>query len=189
VRFINPESSSVASDLLYSIVPNGARAIRHGLRLGEDTRLRLPLGSSGERFAASRAEESFMAARGHKDIFARDIVWGQGTGPGIQYARFLLDEENAATSPMVILSKFEPGEVVEPHTHGCNYFEYIIEGSQRVGKVDFKVGDVRWASAGTGYGPIVVGPEGCTVLIVFQEAAKSNTIPLGKAKAKLEANA
>ena len=32
------------------------------------------------------------------------------------------------------------------------------------------------------YGPIVVGPEGCTVLIVFQEAAKSNTIPLGKAK-------
>lgn len=121
-------------------------------------------------------------ARGHKDIFARDIVWGQGTGPGIQYARFLLDEENAGGSPMVILSKFEPGEVVEPHTHGCNYFEYIIEGSQRVGKTNFAAGDVRWASAGTGYGPIVVGPEGCTVLIVFQEAAKSNTIPLGKAK-------
>jgi hypothetical protein len=30
-----------------------------------------------------------------------------------------------------------------------------------------------------------VGPAGCTVLIVFQEAAKSNTIPLGKAKGKL----
>jgi len=128
-------------------------------------------------------------ARGHKDIFAKDIAWGQGTGPGIQYARFLLDEENAATSPMVILSKFEPGEVVDPHTHGCNYFEYIIEGSQRVGKVNFERGDVRWAAAGTGYGPIVVGPEGCTVLIVFQEAAKSNTIPLGKAKKLAEAAA
>lgn len=128
-----------------------------------------------------------MAGRGHKDIFAEDIVWGQGTGPGIQYARFLLDEENAAASPMVILSKFAPGEVVDPHTHGCNYFEYIIEGSQKVGKVEFKAGDVRWASAGTGYGPIKVGPEGCTVLIVFQEAAKSNTIPMGKAKKKLEA--
>ena len=128
-----------------------------------------------------------MAARGHagsghRDIFAADIAWGQGASPGIQYARFLLDEDNAASSPMVILSKFEPGEVVDPHTHGCNYLEYIIEGSQRVGKTDFAKGDVRWARAGTGYGPIVVGPEGCTVLIVFQEAAKSNTIPLGKVR-------
>ena len=128
-----------------------------------------------------------MAGRGHKDIFAADIAWGQGTSPGIQYARFLLDEENAATSPMVILSKFQPGEVVDPHTHGTNYFEYVIEGEQTVGKTTFRAGDIRWASAGTGYGPITIGPEGCTVLIVFQEAAKSNTIPLGKAKAKLAA--
>jgi anti-sigma factor ChrR (cupin superfamily) len=123
-----------------------------------------------------------MAGRGHKDIFAQDIEWHRGTGDGIRYARFLLDEENAASSPMVILSKFEPGEVVDPHTHGCNYFEYIIEGSQMVGKTNFATGDVRCASAGAGYGPITVGPEGCTVLIVFQEAAKSNTIPLGKAR-------
>ncbi|RZK02646.1 MAG: hypothetical protein EOO76_05970 [Novosphingobium sp.] len=123
-----------------------------------------------------------MAGRGHKDIFADDIAWGQGASPGIQYARFLLDEDNAATSPMVILSKFAPDEVVEPHTHDCNYLEYIIEGSQMVGKASFTKGDLRWAKAGTGYGPIVVGPEGCTVLIVFQEAAKSNTIPLGKAR-------
>ncbi len=122
----------------------------------------------------------------HKDIFAQDIVWGQGSGPGIQYARFLLDEQNAATSPMVIMSKFEPGAEVEPHAHGCNYFEYIIEGSQKVGKLNFKAGDVRWASGNTGYGPIKVGPEGCTVLIVFQEAAKGIMIPKGKAKDKLE---
>lgn len=125
-------------------------------------------------------------ARGHKDIFAKDIAWAPGAGPGIQYARFLLDEADAARSPMVILSKFAPGEVVQPHTHGCNYLEYVIEGSQMVGKTNFAAGDVRWASAGTGYGPITVGPDGCTVLIVFQEAAKSNTIPLGRAKAKLE---
>jgi anti-sigma factor ChrR (cupin superfamily) len=134
-------------------------------------------------------QQTAMAGKGHKDIFAKDIEWRPGTGDGIQYARFLLDEDNAATSPMVILSKFEPGEVVDPHTHGCNYFEYIIEGSQMVGKTNFVTGDVRWASAGTGYGPIKVGPEGCTVLIVFQEAAKSNTIPLGKAKMVAEAAA
>jgi anti-sigma factor ChrR (cupin superfamily) len=128
-----------------------------------------------------------MASRGHKDIFAKDIVWNEGAEPGVRYARFLLDEASAATSPMVILSKFEPGAEVDPHTHGCNYLEYIIEGSQRVGKVNFEAGDVRWAAGGAGYGPIKVGPEGCTVLIVFQEAAKAITIPLGKARKKLEA--
>lgn len=124
-----------------------------------------------------------MAKRGHKDIFASDITWADGSAPGIRYARFLLDDADPAASPMVILSKFAPGAVVEPHTHGCNYLEYIIEGSQMVGKVNFEAGDVRWAAGGTGYGPITVGPDGCTVLIVFQEAAKSNTIPLGKSAA------
>jgi anti-sigma factor ChrR (cupin superfamily) len=126
-------------------------------------------------------ENRAMTARGHKDVFADDIAWAEGTAPGVQFARFLLDEENRTTSTMVILSKFAPGAEVEPHTHGCNYLEYIIEGSQRVGKVNFKAGDVRWAAGGTGYGPIKVGPDGCTVIIVFAEAAKGIAIPLGKA--------
>ncbi len=123
-----------------------------------------------------------MAGRGHRDIFARDIEWGQGTGPGIQYARFLMDEDDT-NSPLIILTKFAPGEVVDPHTHGTNYFEYVIEGEQTVGKTVFGKGDMRFAKAGTGYGPIVIGPEGCTVVIVFQEATAANTIPVGKAKA------
>jgi len=122
-----------------------------------------------------------MAVREHRDIFAKDVAWADGSAPGVRYARFLLDDGNPVTSPMVILSKFAPGSMVEPHTHGCNYLEYIIEGSQMVGKVNFTAGDVRWAAGGTGYGPIMVGPEGCTVIIVFQEAAKGNAIPLGKA--------
>ena len=123
-----------------------------------------------------------MAGRGHRDIFARDIVWGQGSGPGVQYARFLMDEDDTG-SPLVILSKFAPGEVVDPHTHGTNYFEYVIEGQQTVGKTVFGPGDVRFAKAGAGYGPIIIGPQGCTVVIVFQHATGANTIPLGKTKA------
>jgi anti-sigma factor ChrR (cupin superfamily) len=130
-----------------------------------------------------------MAGRGHKDIFAGDIPWAEGVSPGVRYARFLLDEANAAQSPMVILSTFALGAEVEPHTHGCNYLEYIIEGSQTVGKTRFGKGDVRWAAGGAGYGPIKVGPEGCTVLIVFQEARGGVTIPLGKARQKVEAPA
>lgn len=123
-----------------------------------------------------------MAGRGHKDIFASDIQWLKGSSSGIQYASFPLDEDDADASPMVVLAKFGPDELVAPHTHACNYFEYIVEGSQMVGKVTFEAGDVRWVAAGTGYGPIKVGSHGCTVLIVFTEGAKSAPILLGKAK-------
>jgi anti-sigma factor ChrR (cupin superfamily) len=127
-----------------------------------------------------------MAGRGHRDIFAKDIIWGQGTGPGVQYARFLMDEDDTS-SPLIILTRFAPGEVVDPHTHGTNYFEYVVSGEQTVGKTRFGPGDIRFANARTGYGPIVIGPEGCTVVIVFQDATGANTIPLGKAKALAEA--
>ncbi len=129
-----------------------------------------------------------MAGRGHRDIFAKDIEWSRGSGGGIQYARFLMDEDDT-TSPLVILTKFEAGEVVAPHTHGTNYFEYVIAGEQTVGKTTFGPGDVRFAKAGTGYGPITIGPEGCTVVIVFQNATGANMVPLGKAKAKAMAEA
>ncbi|MEO6717290.1 MAG: hypothetical protein ABIM50_08595 [Novosphingobium sp.] len=124
-----------------------------------------------------------MAGRGHRDIFAKDIAWGKGSTDGVDYARFLMDEGDN-TSPLIILTKFASGEVVEPHTHGTNYFEYVISGEQTVGKTSFGPGDIRFAKAGTGYGPIRIGPEGCTVVIVFQQATGANTILLGKAKAK-----
>ena len=129
-----------------------------------------------------------MAARGHRDIFAKDMQWAQGSGLGVQYARFLMDEDDT-TSPLIILTRFAPGEVVDPHTHGTNYFEYVIEGEQTVGKTRFGPGDVRFAKAGAGYGPISIGPEGCTVVIVFQDASGANTIPLGKAKVGVGARA
>lgn len=123
-----------------------------------------------------------MSARGHTDIFAHDIEWRPGTDPGVTYARFPMDPGNPQ-APLVILSRFEPGSRVAAHTHDTNYFEYIIEGEQTVGKTTFRTGDVRQVTGGTGYGPIVVGPQGCTVLIVFQEAANSIMVPMPRAKA------
>jgi anti-sigma factor ChrR (cupin superfamily) len=117
-----------------------------------------------------------MLAR-HRDILASEIAWAPGLEPGIQYARFLLDETNPS-SPMIVLSRFDPNSTVVSHTHDTNYFEYIIEGEQTVGKTKFGVGDVRLVTAGTGYGPIQVGPQGCTVLIVFEKASNAMTIPL-----------
>jgi anti-sigma factor ChrR (cupin superfamily) len=113
-----------------------------------------------------------MTGKGHRDIPAAQVEWRAGSGDGIRYARFPLDEANPH-APNVILTVFGPGVEVSPHTHACNYFEYIIEGEQTVGKVTFGKGDVRLVKGGTGYGPIKVGPEGCTVLIVFEDGSRS----------------
>jgi anti-sigma factor ChrR (cupin superfamily) len=118
----------------------------------------------------------------HKHIFAADVEWREGSYNGIQYARFPMDDTNT-TSPTMILSKFEPGVLVPAHTHASNYFEYIIEGEQTVGKQSFAKGDVRLVKGGTGYGPIVVGPNGCTVLIVFEDGSRSLTETLPRTRA------
>jgi anti-sigma factor ChrR (cupin superfamily) len=113
-----------------------------------------------------------VSYKGHRDIHADDIEWRKGSEEGIRYARFPINAENPH-SPNVILSTFGPGTEVAPHTHDCNYFEYIIEGEQKVGKVNFGKGDVRLVTGGAGYGPIKVGPRGCTVLIVFEDGSRS----------------
>jgi anti-sigma factor ChrR (cupin superfamily) len=123
-----------------------------------------------------------MSAGGHRDVFASDIEWHKGTGEGIAYARFRTDDANPS-SPSIVLSKFEPGVVVDPHTHDTNYFEYILAGQQTVGKTTFGVGDVRIVKGGTGYGPIKVGPQGCTVLIVFEDGSGARMVMLPRKKA------
>ena len=122
-----------------------------------------------------------MSGRNHQYIFAADVQWRQGSDDGIQYAHFRMDETNPS-SPTMILSKFEPGARVPAHTHDSNYFEYIIEGEQAIGKQTFGKGDIRLVKGGTGYGPIVVGPNGCTVLIVFEDGSRSmlETLPRKK---------
>lgn len=126
-----------------------------------------------------------MTSKRHEDVFARDMNWID-SGQGAQFVRFSLDDANAESTPQVVIARFDPDERVIPHTHRCNYLEYIVSGSQKVGKTWFEAGDVRRVSASTGYGPILIGPDGCTVLIVFQEGGKSAPIPLGSAAAMLE---
>jgi len=115
----------------------------------------------------------------HKNVFAEEIAWNTDQ-QGVRFAQFALAEDCSTDPPAVVLAEFAPGEQVPAHTHACNYLEYIVAGSQVVGKVEFKAGDVRWAAACTGYGPIRVGPDGCKVLIVFQSVSKTAPISRGK---------
>jgi hypothetical protein len=85
----------------------------------------------------------------------------------IQYARFQLgvDERGAATTMLVV--KYAPGCHVAPHYHGADYCSIVVAGSIEVTRHTHEVGSMRFVNAGTTYGPLVAGPEGCTVVDIF----------------------
>jgi hypothetical protein len=74
-----------------------------------------------------------------------------------------------ADAPTVFRVFYPPGCTVEAHTHACDYTEIILEGSQRVGAHWHHAGDVRIGLANRGYGPLVAGDEGATVLFMFKD--------------------
>ena len=79
--------------------------------------------------------------------------------------RLGVDERGAATTILIV--KYEPGSRVEPHYHDADYCSIVVEGSIEVTRRTHDVGSIRIVNAGTVYGPLVAGPEGCTVIEVF----------------------
>ena len=87
---------------------------------------------------------------------------------GAKGSRFTIGEDDDETAPIVMRGVFPPGAVVAPHSHPCDYAELILEGSQQVTRRWHQAGDIRIVKAGTVYGPLIAGPEGATVLVIFR---------------------
>jgi quercetin dioxygenase-like cupin family protein len=72
-----------------------------------------------------------------------------------------LDDKGAAT--LVLVVKYEPGCEVAPHYHDSDYCSIVVDGSIEITRRHHGVGSVRFVKAGTVYGPLRAGPEGCAV--------------------------
>ncbi len=88
---------------------------------------------------------------------------------GVVTSMYRVGDPADESSPTVFKVYFPPECYVEAHTHECDYTEIIVEGSQKVGATWHKAGDVRIGLANRGYGPLVAGPEGATVLFMFKD--------------------
>jgi hypothetical protein len=88
---------------------------------------------------------------------------------GIETQMYRVGDPEDKTAPTVFRVFYPPECFVEAHTHECDYTEIIIEGSQKVGATWHTAGDVRIGLANRGYGPLVAGPEGATVLFMFKD--------------------
>ena len=93
--------------------------------------------------------------------------WTQVPSQNFSYNSFLVGAyERGATAYMSIV-KYEPNARIEPHYHHCDYCSIVVEGWIEVTRKRHDVGSVRVVKAGTVYGPLVAGPEGCTAIEVF----------------------
>ena len=88
---------------------------------------------------------------------------------GIRTRMYRVGMPDEDSSPTVFKVFYPPNCKVEAHTHECDYTEILLQGSQRVGATWHQAGDVRIGLANRGYGPLVAGPEGATVLFMFAD--------------------
>jgi hypothetical protein len=89
---------------------------------------------------------------------------------GQRLAMFRVGEQDDQTAPTVLRVVFPPGWTVTAHTHAPDYAEIVLNGSVQVSRRWYHAGDIRVARGGTVYGPVIAGPEGATVLIVFRDS-------------------
>jgi hypothetical protein len=94
-----------------------------------------------------------------------------------------IGDQTGSSSPVAFHAVWPPHCQVAPHTHAADYCEIILAGSQKVSGKWFNAGDVRVVTAGTRYGPLVAGPDGCTLLIIFP---KGEWLPIPVREANVE---
>ena len=89
---------------------------------------------------------------------------------------FVLGESADETAPAALIFTMPPNSVVPRHSHICERFEVILEGSLKVDDLLLGPGDVMVARKGDAYGPHTAGPEGCQTLEIFSTLAGADHI-------------
>jgi hypothetical protein len=116
----------------------------------------------------NEALKAVLQRRGHAALSWDEIA--PATLPnGVVTAMYRVGMPDQDTSPTIFKVRFPPGCFIEAHTHACDYSEIILEGSQKVGNQWYYPGDIRIGLANRGYGPLVAGPDGATVLFIFAD--------------------
>ncbi len=88
---------------------------------------------------------------------------------GIETSSYRIGLPDNDDAPTVFKVNFPPNCRVEAHTHSCDYSEIILKGSQKVSGKWLHEGDIRVGLANKGYGPLIAGPEGASVLVIFSD--------------------
>lgn len=123
----------------------------------------------------SEALDGELERRGHVVTSWEDLGSITIEATGVVTSQYRIGRANSSDSPTVFKAWFPPNCRIEAHTHGCDYTEIILSGTQKVSGRWLNEGDIRIGLANQVYGPLIAGPEGVTVLVIF---ANGNWMPI-----------
>lgn len=104
-------------------------------------------------------------AKGQKRTDLEHLDWIGGASG--RFAAFPLGDGEG--DPVIVVVEYAPGTVIPSHHHESDYFSMVLRGDIEITRRRESPGSMRYVRATTVYGPLVVGPEGCTVLEVFAD--------------------
>jgi hypothetical protein len=98
-------------------------------------------------------------------------------GTALVQQRFTLGVEDDPDRPLLLITRFPPNVKLPRHYHGDVFMDAVVMGSSRFGEDGgwHHAGTVRWFPAKAMYGPVEAGPEGCTLLEFYVNAAGLKT--------------
>jgi mannose-6-phosphate isomerase-like protein (cupin superfamily) len=113
------------------------------------------------------ADAAHRPVKGQWHFSLEDPPWTEGPGGQGRFTAYPLGDDDHG--PMVVLVEYAPGVTIGVHHHESDYFSLVVSGAVTITRRSEAPGSIRLVKAGTAYGPLVVGPEGCTVLEVFAD--------------------
>lgn len=79
------------------------------------------------------------------------------------------DDPNGA---LMVVQVIPPDLDFAAHYHDTDYCTIVLAGSMRVGRTWFTAGDFRVQEAGSVYGPVRSGPDGCKVVSFYADRSE-----------------
>jgi len=68
---------------------------------------------------------------------------------------------------VVVYTRYDPGLIIEKHSHLANEVLFVLEGELIVGDRVCKAGTTLVLEKGTPFGPVIAGPEGTVLFETF----------------------
>ena len=85
-------------------------------------------------------------------------------GFGLKQKRVVLGAEGDPTRPLLVITRFPPNAVLPRHFHQDVFMDAVVAGSSNIDGNWHQAGTIRWFPPKKMYGPVVAGPDGCTLL-------------------------
>jgi hypothetical protein len=105
--------------------------------------------------------------KGQRRFTWDDPGWTEGNSGQGRFTCFPLGD--ADHGPLIVVIEYAPDLRIGVHHHTSDYCSMVIKGEIEVTRKRETVGSMRLVRGGTAYGPLVVGPEGCTVVEFFED--------------------